>query len=40
MNKAFAHYFRLDGFRGRLEQILRGASFASIGEVLGLAPIP
>ena len=34
--KSFAHYFRLGGFRGRLERILRGASFAPMGEVLGL----
>ena len=35
--KAFAHYFRLGGFRGRLERILRGAAFAPMGEVLGLS---
>lgn len=34
--KRFAHYFRLDGFRARLEDIIRGASFAPMGEVLGL----
>jgi polysaccharide deacetylase family protein (PEP-CTERM system associated) len=34
----FAHYFRLADFRRRLEQILRGATFAPMGEVLGLAP--
>jgi len=34
--KWFVHYFRLDGFAGRLEQIVRGASFAPMGEVLGL----
>ena len=34
--KRFAHYFRLDGFRARLHDILRGASFAPMGEVLGL----
>jgi polysaccharide deacetylase family protein (PEP-CTERM system associated) len=33
--KSFAHYFRLRGFRDRLEQTLRGASFAPMGEVLG-----
>ena len=33
----FAHYFRLAGFRDRLERVLRGASFAPMGEVLGLA---
>jgi polysaccharide deacetylase family protein (PEP-CTERM system associated) len=32
--KSFAHYFRLGGFRDRLEQTLRGASFAPMGEVL------
>lgn len=35
--KSFAHYFRLGGFRGRLERILRGAEFAPMGEVLGLS---
>jgi polysaccharide deacetylase family protein (PEP-CTERM system associated) len=35
--KAFAHYFRLDGFRGRLERILRGTRFAPMGELLGLS---
>ena len=34
---SFAHYFRLGGFRGRLERILRGAAFAPMGEVLGLS---
>jgi hypothetical protein len=33
----FAHYFRLAGFKSRLEQVLRGGSFAPMGEVLGLA---
>jgi polysaccharide deacetylase family protein (PEP-CTERM system associated) len=37
ISQAFAHYFRLGGFRGRLERILRGASFASMGEVLGVS---
>jgi polysaccharide deacetylase family protein (PEP-CTERM system associated) len=37
--QSFAHYFRLDGFRGRLERILRGAAFAPMGEVLGLSPL-
>jgi polysaccharide deacetylase family protein (PEP-CTERM system associated) len=32
--KNFAHYFRLHGFRARLEQTLKGASFAPMGEVL------
>jgi polysaccharide deacetylase family protein (PEP-CTERM system associated) len=34
----FAHYFRLGGFRARLERILRGARFAPMGEVLKLSP--
>ena len=37
--KRFAHYFRLGGFRTRLERTLRGATFAPMGEVLGLAPV-
>ena len=37
--KSFAHYVRLGGFRGRLERILRGATFAPMGEVLGLSPV-
>ena len=37
--KRFAHYFRLGGFRGRLERILRGAAFAPMAEVLGLSPV-
>ena len=37
--KSFAHYFRLGGFRARLERILRGTSFAPMGEVLGLVPV-
>jgi len=36
----FAHYFRLGGFRGRLERILRSAAFAPMGEVLGVAASP
>ena len=32
--RAFAHYFRLSGFKRRLEEIVRGASFAPMGEVL------
>src|SRR2546421_286415 len=35
--KQFAHYFRLGGFQTRLEQIIRGATFAPMGEVLGLS---
>lgn len=39
LDKSFAHYFRLRGFRSRLDRILRGASFAPMGEVLGLSPV-
>ena len=28
---SFAHYFRLDGLAGRLEEVLRGASFGTMG---------
>jgi len=35
--KSFAHYFCLDGFRSRLERVIRGTSFAPMGEVLGLS---
>jgi len=34
--KHFVHYFRLEGFRQRLEQVLRAGPFAPMGEVLGL----
>ena len=34
----FVHYFRLSGFRDRLERLLAGAAFAPMGEVIGLAP--
>jgi polysaccharide deacetylase family protein (PEP-CTERM system associated) len=37
--KHFAHYFKLGGFRRRLESILRGATFAPMGAVLGLSPV-
>jgi len=37
--KQFAHYFRLGGFQTRLEQIIRGATFAPMGEVLGLSAV-
>ena len=37
--KHFAHYFRLGGFGGRLESILRAATFAPMGAVLGLSPV-
>jgi polysaccharide deacetylase family protein (PEP-CTERM system associated) len=33
----FAHYFRLSGFRGRLNDILRAAPFGRIGDVAGLS---
>lgn len=39
LSKSFAHYFRLDGFRNRLERVLRGATFAPMGEVLGLPAV-
>ena len=29
----FAHYFRLDGFRARLQTILRGGDFGAIGDL-------
>jgi polysaccharide deacetylase family protein (PEP-CTERM system associated) len=38
LGKHFAHYFRLGGFRRRLERVLRGASFAPMADVLGLLP--
>jgi polysaccharide deacetylase family protein (PEP-CTERM system associated) len=34
--KAFAHYFRLGGFKSRLERILRAATFAPMSQVLGV----
>jgi polysaccharide deacetylase family protein (PEP-CTERM system associated) len=34
--KHFVHYFRLAGFKRRLEQILRATAFAPMGEVLRL----
>ena len=37
--KRFAHYFRLGGFRARLERVLRGTTFAPMSEVLGLSPV-
>ena len=37
--KSFAHYFRLGGFRERFAQVLRGAPFAPMGDVLGLSPV-
>ena len=32
----FGHYFKLGGFRERLDEILAGAEFVPMGEVLGL----
>ena len=34
--RRFAHYFRLTGFRDRLTRVLGGATFAPMGEVLGV----
>jgi polysaccharide deacetylase family protein (PEP-CTERM system associated) len=39
LSKSFAHYFRLKGFRERLECIIREAAFAPMGDVLGVAPV-
>lgn len=36
----FAHYFRLEGFAQRLEEILGDNHWAPMGEVLGLLPEP
>ncbi len=36
----FAHYFRLPGFPERFERVIRGASFTSMRDVLGLAAAP
>ena len=38
-HKRFAHYFRLDGFRGRLESVLRSTALAPMGEVLESFPL-
>ena len=35
----FAHYFRLNGFRGRLRAILRGGSFGPLRGSAALAPL-
>jgi len=37
--KRFAHYFRLDGLAGRLEQVLRGAPFGTISGMLAASPV-
>jgi polysaccharide deacetylase family protein (PEP-CTERM system associated) len=34
----FAHYFRLGGFRDRLRDILHGAAFGPLGDVLPISP--
>lgn len=34
--KRFVHYFRLEGFRSRLSDVLAGARFAPMSDVLGL----
>jgi peptidoglycan-N-acetylglucosamine deacetylase len=36
----FAHYFRLTGFRGRLEQILQGAPFGPLSTLMPAATAP
>jgi polysaccharide deacetylase family protein (PEP-CTERM system associated) len=33
----FAHYFRLDGFKQRLDELLEGGAFGPMGEALGYA---
>jgi len=33
-NKRFAHYFRLEGFERRLDQILAGARFGTVSQML------
>jgi len=33
----FAHYFRLDGFKQRLDALLEGGAFGPMGEALGYA---
>jgi polysaccharide deacetylase family protein (PEP-CTERM system associated) len=37
---AFAHYFRLSGFRSRLEAILRGMAFGPLGPLVSEAARP
>jgi hypothetical protein len=34
----FAHYFRLSGFERRLNDVLAGAAFGTIGEFLSANP--
>ena len=38
--KAFAHYFRLSGWADRLRQVLRGAPFGSMSQMLASLPRP
>jgi polysaccharide deacetylase family protein (PEP-CTERM system associated) len=39
LTKRFAHYFRLKGFRQRLEHIIRGIACAPMSDVLRTTPI-
>ncbi len=36
----FAHYFRLQGFRTRLREVLHGTAFGPLGDVLRASPEP
>ena len=38
--KAFAHYFRLSGWTDRLRQVLRGAPFGTMSQMLASLPQP
>jgi polysaccharide deacetylase family protein (PEP-CTERM system associated) len=38
VGRRFTHYFRLNGLAGRLEEVLRGASFGTIGQMLADLP--
>jgi polysaccharide deacetylase family protein (PEP-CTERM system associated) len=38
--KAFAHYFRLSGWTERLRQVLRGAPFGTMSQMLASLPAP
>jgi peptidoglycan-N-acetylglucosamine deacetylase len=38
--KAFAHYFRLSGWADRLRQVLRGAPFGTMSDMLASLPQP
>jgi polysaccharide deacetylase family protein (PEP-CTERM system associated) len=35
LDKRFAHYFRLEGFRERLKDVIRETAFAPMGELVG-----